>query len=91
MIQIIQDDNETNSMSANRILIDIIKHFNACLNPEKHTIPLYKFLEERISKTMSLIHKLINKKETHPNPAKLTPNSESLKVMIFFFKKKHKP
>ena len=78
-------------MSASRILIDIIKHFNSSLNMEKHTIPLYSFLEERISKMMFLIRKnMDNKEKEGQNPQRLTANSDSLKVIkIFYFNLKN--
>ena len=73
-------------MSASRILIDIIKHFNSSLNMEKHTIPLYSFLEERISKMMFLIQKNMNNKEKEgQNPQRLTANSDSLKAIKIFY------
>jgi len=87
IISIIKNDNETNAMSASRILIDIIKHFNSSLSLEKHTVPLYQFLEERISKMMVLIQKNMNNKDSKENiqnPQRLTPNSESLKVLKNF-------
>lgn len=83
IINIIKNDNEVNAMSASRILIDIIKHFNNSLSLEKHTIPLYQFLEDRISKMMVLIQKHMNNKDfEQKNPLRLIPNSESLKVLF---------
>ena len=83
IILIIKNDNEVNAQTASRILIDIIKHFSSNMNPEKHIIPLYQFLQERTEKMLAFIVKypLTHSKENiQSNNQKLIPNSESIKV-----------
>jgi hypothetical protein len=46
-MNILQNDNEVNAQLANRVLIDIIKHFNNKLIFEENYIPMFDFLEKR--------------------------------------------